>query len=412
MSRVVPFRALRPAPALAARVASVPYDVVNADEARALAAGNDLSFLRVVRSEIGLPPGTDPYGDEVYRAAARSLQDLAARGALVREDTPVFYVYRIVAGAHSQTGIACGVAAEEYEDNGIRRHELTRREKEDDRLRHINACRAYTEPVLLMYRAVAAIDAAVGEVTRGAPLFDFTAPDDLRHTLWRVDDPGVQAAVRSLFADVPALYIADGHHRAAAAARHARRSCREGQLTEKEKDCEYFPAVVFPHDQLRVLGYHRVIRDLDGRSPGDVLAAAGKAFIVEATIAPPRVEPGVIGMLLGGGWYLLRPRPGVVPLSDPVASLDVAVLQDHLLGLGLGIGDPRTSPRIDFVGGSRGHEELERRCGVDSKAAFLLAPVRVAQIMSVSDAGKIMPPKSTWFDPKLRSGLFIKTIDD
>jgi uncharacterized protein (DUF1015 family) len=400
MATVFPFRALRPRPDVVADVAAVPYDVVSTEEARALAGDNPLTFLRVSRPEIELPAGTDPYSPQIYERAARNFETLK-KSALVVEEEPSVYVYRLRAGDHDQTGVAACYSIAEYEQDIIRKHERTRRDKEDDRTRHMLALGAQTGPVFLTYRASADVTPIVARIAAADPLFDFEAPDGVRHTLWKTAG-GDRDALVAAFARVPALYIADGHHRAASAAR-ASAERRDRQ------DASTFLAVAFPHDQVRILPYNRIVRDLAGLTPERFLAAVGDTF----DVTEGRPEPSIAGefaMYLAGRWYRLRPRLRAAG-TDAIHALDVSVLQDLLLTPILGIGDVRTDKRIDFVGGARGTDQLERMVNVGTAAvAFALHPVSVADLMAVADAGGIMPPKSTWFEPKLRDGLLIHQI--
>ena len=413
MATLIPFRALRPAPADAARIAAVPYDVVSADEARALADGNPSSFLRVSRAEIDLPPGTDPYSDQVYHKAAENFAKLKAR-SLVIEPEPSVYLYKLRMGSHEQTGVAACVSLDEYDRDVIKKHERTRRDKEDDRTRHMVELGAQTGPVFLTYRASAEVDAVASQATGEAPLIDFEAVDGVRHTLWRVANAERDRLV-SAFRNIPWLYIADGHHRAASAARaRAELRARGGQRPSLDDgaDASAMLAVAFPHDQTQILPYNRIVKDLGGLTPERFLGAVREGFEVTngaAASATPR-QPQEIAMYVGGQWYTLRSR--AKPSSgDPIASLDVSVLQDRLLTPVLAIGDVRTDKRIDFVGGARGVAELERAVNSGRAAvAFSLHPVSVEDLMAVSDANEIMPPKSTWFEPKLRDGLLIHMI--
>ncbi len=410
MATLHPFRALRPQPAEASRIAAVPYDVVSTDEARALAAGDPLSFLHVSRAEIDLPAGTDPYASAVYERAAESFEVLK-RSALVLEEQPSVYFYRLRMGAHEQTGLAACYALDEYDRDVIKKHERTRRDKEDDRTRHMLALGAQTGPVFLTYRAAPEIDQIETRVTAGAPLYDFEATDGVRHTLWRAA-PADRDALAAAFGRIPALYIADGHHRAASAAR-ARADIRDRAITRASlgDDADYttFLGVAFPHNQTQILAYNRVVKDLAGLTPDDFLQAVRERFEVEAGPAAP-ARRGEMAMYVRGGWHTLRPR--VKPdESDPIGSLDVSVLHDHLLVPVLKIGDIRTDKRIDFVGGARGTAALAALVDAGQAAvAFSMYPVSVADLMAVSDLGGIMPPKSTWFEPKLRDGLLIHVI--
>jgi uncharacterized protein (DUF1015 family) len=396
MARLYPFRALRPKPEVAPQVAAVPYDVVSVDEARALADGNPLSFLRVSRPELELPAGTDPYSDSVYERAAKNFAALKA-SAFVVEDEPSVYFYRLQMGAHTQTGLAAAFSIDEYDRDVIKKHEKTRPDKEDDRTRHMKTLGAQTGPVFLTYRESADAGAIARRATSAAPLFDFEAVDGVRHTIWKVTGADRDALVAA-FARVSALYIADGHHRAASAAR--------ARVPGKDTG---FLAVAFPQDQVQILPYNRTVKDLGGLTPEAFLRAVNDAFDVEPGPGTP-ARRGDIAMYFNGGWKTLRSR--VEPdKADAIGSLDISVLQDRLLAPVLKIADVRTDKRIDFVGGARGTGELERQVNSGKSAvAFSLYPVAVADLMAASDAGAIMPPKSTWFEPKLRDGLLIHLI--
>jgi len=401
MAILRPFRALRPPPSLAASVASPPYDVVNTKEALALAAGNRDSYLRVSRPEIDLPAGTDEHSGPVYAQGRRNLEELVRRGVLVPEAGPRFFVYAQKMGAHRQVGLVACASVDEYDRDLIKKHEKTRADKEEDRIRHIDAMSAHDEPVFLTYRARPEIDAAIAGVMDAKPTYDLVTKDAVEHRLWVVP-PEVGAKLEAMFAAVPALYVADGHHRSAAASRvHAKRKGQPG-------DHAFFLSVVFPHDQMQILAYNRLVRDPRKRTPAELLAALRAVMDVEPASSPAPEGPLSFGAFLDGKWWRLKARPGSFPAGDPVASLDCQIAQDQILGPIFGIADPRTSKDVDFVGGIRGAAELERRVREEGWAMALhLFPTRVEQVMSVSDAGKIMPPKSTWFEPKLRSGLFV-----
>ena len=407
MASLHPFRALRPAPPVAATVSSVPYDVVSVEEARQLAAGNPLSFLHVTRSEIDLPAGSDPYAEGVYELARDNLAALRAKAPLVVEDSASLYFYRLRMGTHVQTGIAGCFSVDEYEQDVIKKHERTRRDKEDDRTRHIVEVRAQTGVVFLTYRATPVVDAEVARVTAGAPLYDFTAPDNVQHMIWRAAAAETRGVVEA-FARIPALYIADGHHRAASAARA--RAALQTQVGGGAADAETFIAVAFPHDQMQILPYNRSVKDLAGRSSDAFLAELRSKFSVSDGPATPR-RKGEVSMYLAGRWYTID-LSAARPADDSRASgLDVALLQRLVLEQILGIGDIRTDKRIDFLGGARGTKALED--AVDSgaaAAAFSMFPVTIDDLMAISDAGGIMPPKSTWFEPKLRDGLLVHLI--
>ena len=410
MSDVRPFRALRPRPDLAARVAAPPYDVINSEEAREMAKGNEISFLHVNKPEIDLSPDVSLYDDRVYATGVKNLRRLMAQGVFVREAEPRYYVYQQRMGGHVQAGIVGSASCREYADGLIKRHEFTRKDKEDDRTRHTHELNANAGPVFLTYRTRAEIDAIVDGIRKGEPLYDFVAPDGIGHTVWTV--PVEQtAALKKAVGEVPALYVADGHHRAASAARVGLERKAGNPRHRGDEPYNYFLAVLFPHDQLRIMDYNRVVKDLNGLAPDTFLAKAREKFTVrEAKQGRPDAVHR-FGMLLGGTWYSLEAKPGTFPADDPVRSLDVAILQENLLAPILGIADPRTDKRIDFVGGIRGLSELEKRVKEGWAAAFALFPTSLDQLMSVADAGLVMPPKSTWFEPKLRSGLLVRTLD-
>jgi uncharacterized protein (DUF1015 family) len=401
-----PFRALRPAPEAAARVAAVPYDVVSADEARALADGNALSFLRVTRSEIDLPRETDPYSPTVYAQALANLERIKRDAPLLFEAEPSVYFYRLRMGGHVQIGVAAAYSLDEYDRDLIKKHERTRPDKEDDRTRHISELRAQTGVVFLTYRASEEIDAIVRDVTTTAPLYDFSAPDGVTHTIWKAGGAPARSVVEA-FGRIPALYIADGHHRAASAARTRERV--------KGDAAQWFLAVAFPDNQMLILPYNRVVKDLGGLTADAFLARLHERFAVAEGPATPAAK-GDVAMYLAGKWYTIKVGP---PEGGPrrdgssnrIASLDVSLLQQQILDPLLGIKDVRTDKRIDFVGGARGTAELKRLVDSGSAAvAFSLFPVTVDDLMAIADAGGIMPPKSTWFEPKLRDGLLINVI--
>lgn len=405
MALVRPFRALRPPAAIAARVASPPYDVVNTREARALAAGNPDSFLRVARPEVDLPPGTDEHADEVYAQGARNLAELRARGVLVADPAARIYVYAQTMGAHHQVGLVGCVSVDEYDRDVIRKHEKTRADKEDDRTRHIDTLGAHDEPVFLAYRARPDVDAMVAAITAAAPDTDLTTDDGIRHTVWVPSAEQSDALARALLA-VPNLYVADGHHRSAAASRvHAKRHGMSGQHNA-------FLAVLFPDAQLQILAYHRLVRDRQGRSPEALLSALMEVCSIEPAGRAEPPAPKSMGFFLDGRWYLATVRPGLWDDTDPVASLDASLCQDLVLDRIFGISDPRRDDHVDFVGGIRGTGELERRVREEGwSLAIAMYPTAIGELLAVSDAGRLMPPKSTWFEPKLRSGLFVHSME-
>jgi uncharacterized protein (DUF1015 family) len=406
MSALYPFRALRPAPEAAARVASVPYDVVSADEARALVAGEPLSFLRVTRAEVDVPPGISPYDPRVYAQAVRNFEDLTRAAPMVIESEPSLYVYRLRMGGHTQTGLAGCFAVEEYDRGLIKKHEKTRPDKEDDRTRHLIELRAQTGVVFLTYRASVSVDTLEKGTVAGAPLYDVTAPDGVQHELWRMAPADVPAMVAA-FATLPALYIADGHHRAASASR-ARAFMAGGG--GRAVDAGRFVAVAFPDRDVRILAYHRVVKNLAGHTK-DSLIAAVEAAGCQVSAGPAVPDgAGAVSMFLGDTWRSVR-LPTVPAGATRAQSLDVEILQRQVLEPVLGVGDPRQDKRIDFVGGIRGTEELERLVNSGQAAvAFALYPVTLDDLMVISDEGGIMPPKSTWFEPKLRDGWLTHLI--
>ena len=406
--RLNPFRAVCPPPDLAPQVASVPYDVVNRGEAAELARGNPHSFLHVGRSDIDLPEDLNPYDARIYRRAREALDELLARGTLLRDPEPRLFVYRQIMDGRPQTGVVGCVHVDDYEHDVIRKHEKTRQDKEDDRTRHVLTLNANAEPVFLTYRGRVEIDRMVEAITPTAPLYDFTAPDGVRHTVWQVPDSW---ALARTFDPVPLAYVADGHHRSASAWR-AGKELRAGNPSHRgDEEYNWFLAVLFPSDQLRILPYNRVVRDLNGQTPARVLERLGGLGKLSPATDPVPERSGVFCVFLDGRWQRLEMDPAGINRSDPIASLDVSLLQDRVLSPILGIGDPRTDKRIDFVGGIRGTAELERRVRSGEMAiAFSLFPTTLDQLMAVSDAGHVMPPKSTWFEPKLRSGLFVHEL--
>lgn len=413
MADIQPFRAWRPEPSLAEQVASPPYDVVSSEEARAMAADRPLSFLHVVKPEIDLPEDVDVYSDRVYATGAANLRRLMDDGVLQREQEPSFYLYRQRMGDHVQTGVVAGASVDEYEGDLIKKHEFTRRVKEDDRTRHIDALDANTGPVFLTYHARPSIDALITRLTEAEPVYDFVAADGVQHVLWVVSEPADREALKAAFADVPELYVADGHHRSAAGTRI--RAMRRDANPHHRGDEQYnfFLSVIFPHDQMMIMDYNRVVRDLNGRSVDDLLTEIGADFEVREADTGRPASAAHFGMYVDGRWFELAAKTHCLASDDPVKRLDVAILQDRLLAPILGIGDPRSDERIDFVGGIRGLGELERK--VDSGAwavAFALHPTSITQLFSVADAGQVMPPKSTWFEPKLRSGLIVRPLSD
>ncbi|MDP3030752.1 MAG: DUF1015 family protein [Rhodocyclaceae bacterium] len=409
---IKPFRGLRPAPGRAAEVAAPPYDVLSADEARQRAADKPWSFLHVSRPEIDLPADINPYDPAVYAKAAENIGAMLAAGVLQRDAAPCYYAYRLTlhtsAAAHVQTGLVATASVACYANNRIKKHEFTRPDKEDDRVRQIEATNAQTGPVLLAYPASATADALIAASAQGKAAADVTADDGIRHQIWVVDDAERIDAITRCFDGMEALYIADGHHRSAAAARVAAARRQE----DLELPSDYFLSVLFPHHEMMILDYNRVVKDLHGMEKSALVGRLAAAFAVEES--PERVkpaQPGEFGMYLAGQWYKLTIKSELIP-ADPVARLDVSLLSDHLLGPLLGITDLRRDKRIDFVGGIRGLGELERRVNSGEMAvAFALHPTRMDQLMAVADSNQVMPPKSTWFEPKLADGLVSHVLD-
>ncbi len=416
MADIRPFNGYTPSPELAPRVAALPYDVMSSEEARVMAKGNPYSFLHVSKSEIDFPVGTDSHADFVYEKGAENLQKLISEGILVRSETPSLYIYRQKMGDIQQTGIVAGVSALEYQSGLIKKHEHTRKEKEDDRAKHVMILNANSGPAFLTYPHKVGIDAIVSEITSEKPDIDFVAEDGIGHTLWIVNnEPQIDEIVK-LFEDIPALYIADGHHRSAAASRACITRKEANQHHTGNEPYNHFLAVIFPENQLYVMDYNRALKDLNGLSPSELKSKIEEKFnVTELNVADPEdAKPkkrAEFAMYLDGKWYSLVPKPGVVPANDPVKSLDVSVLQNNILDPLLGIDDPRTNNRIDFIGGIRGLKELVTRCNADCKVAFALYPTGMDQLIAIADTGQVMPPKSTWFEPKLRSGMVVKTLN-
>jgi len=413
MSLIRPFAGLRPAPSRAAEVAAPPYDVLSSDEARARASGKPWSFLHISKPEIDLPAGTDPYAAEVYAKAAENLGRMLAEGVLVRDASPCYYVYRLVMGSHSQTGLVAAASVRDYNTNRIRKHEYTRPDKEDDRVRQIETLNAQTGPVLLVYPAAPQVDELLARVSAGTPDADLTADDGIRHSVWVIRDAATIASLTAAFDAMHALYIADGHHRSAAASRVAAARQAANPSHSGDESYNYFLSVIFPHHQMKIMDYNRVMIDLNGMDAAKFLKRICENFSVQpgkAQVKPSR--SGEFGMYLPGQWYRLQIRPGLIPANDPVARLDVSLLQDHLVAPVLGINDPRRDKRIDFVGGIRGLGELEKRVDKDGMAvAFSLFATTMDALMAVADANEVMPPKSTWFEPKLADGLVSHVLD-
>lgn len=413
MAKLLPFRGIRPVRELAEKVAAPPYDVLNSAEAREMAAGNPHSFLHVNKPEIDLDPDIDVHDDRVYQKGADNLQAFISDGDIKQDESQHYYVYRQIMGEHIQTGLVAVALVEDYEQNLIKKHEFTRPEKEDDRVKHMDALNAQVGPVFLTYQAESSIDELINAVTETEPEYDFTLADGIQHIFWIVSDSTMQNNIEQAFVKVPSLYVADGHHRSAAATRIKNMRQQANPSHDGSEAYNHFLVVVFPHNQMKILDYNRVATDLHGLSEEIFLEMVEKKFHVDHQDEPFKPSaPHEFGMYMDGQWYSLKAREDVVDENDPVARLDVAVLQDNILNPLLGIEDPRVDKRIDFVGGIRGMAGLEKR--VDSgecKVAFSCYPTSIEHLMAIADAGEVMPPKSTWFEPKLRSGLVIHSLD-
>ncbi len=407
MPLIRPFAGLRPVPERAKEVVAPPYDVLNSAEARERVKGRPWSFLHISKAEIDLPEATSPYAPAVYEKSAENLRKMRDAGILMRENKDCYYVYRLIMNGHSQTGLVATASVVDYNSNRIRKHEFTRPAKEDDRVRQIEALNAQTGPVLLAYKSQADIDAILEQTTTTEPLVDVTADDEVQHTFWKIDDEETINKITSGFDKMAAIYIADGHHRSASASRIAKTKGGDGN-----QNSDYFLAVIYPHNQMNILDYNRVITDLNGLTKADMLTKVKLAFNIQAESA--EVHPAKtteFGMYLDGQWYRLNLHPELIP-ADPVESLDVSLLANNLIEPVLGISDPRTDNRIDFIGGIRGLGELEKRVNSGEMAiAFSLFPTSMEALMAVADAGEVMPPKSTWFEPKLADGLVSHVLD-
>ena len=412
MAVIRQFKAIRPTPEMAEKVAALPYDVVNSEEAAEMVIGNPYSFLHVDKAEIDLPAGTDIYSPEVYEKAKSNLEKMITDGVLVQDEKPMLYVYELTMDGRSQTGLVACTSIDEYMQGIIKKHELTREDKEQDRIRHVDICNANTGPIFLAYRTVDEISEIVDNVKKNAPVYDFTAEDGIIHKAWIIDDEETINRLVKLFKDVPNLYIADGHHRNASAAKVGLKRRNENPNYTGDEEFNYYLAVIFPSDQLKILDYNRVVKDLNGLSEEEFIKKLSEKFDIVETGGRAKPDKAYdFGMYMDGKWYMLTAKDEIKS-KDAVKGLDVSILQDNVLIPILGIGDIRTDKRIDFVGGIRGLGELEKR--VDSgemKVAFAMYPTSIEQLMTIADENKIMPPKSTWFEPKLRSGLFIHSLD-
>jgi uncharacterized protein (DUF1015 family) len=413
MSTILPFPALRPQKQCVKAVASPPYDVLNNEEAREIVKDNPISFLHVEKSEIDLPLDAEANDERAHKIAKSNLDKLMKDGVLSQEETPCFYIYRQKIGSHEQNGIVASVSLAEYESNHIKKHELTKADKELDRTRHVYTINAHTGPVFMTYRAQDNIDALVKKITdEREPEYNFIADDGISHTVWIINDEKDIEEIKKSFSEIDTLYIADGHHRAAAAAAVRRLKMEQNPQSRGDESYNYVMAVLFPHDQLQIMGYHRVVKDLNGLDEPKFIEKISEHFFVSENYVQKSPEQfHEIGMYLRGKWYKLTAKDGSYDKNDPFRVLDVSILQENVLGPVLGIQNPRTDKRIDYVGGARGMKELERLVNSGKfTVAFSLYPTRIEQVMAVSDTNKIMPPKSTWFEPKLRSGIFVHLL--
>lgn len=414
MAIIKPFKAIRPRPDLAHLVASLPYDVLSFEEAKRIVEDNPYSFLRVEKSEVEFPEEPDVNDPEVYEKARENLDRMIEEGVLIQDEAPCLYIYREVMSGRSQTGIVACASIDDYLNGIIKRHEHTRADKELERIRHIDHCDANTGPVFLFHPHHEGIERIVREwIKAHSPVYDFTSEDGVRHTVWLVDDDGTISLIVKLFEEVSSLYIADGHHRCSAAVRVGLERRRRASGYGGEEGFNYFLAVIFSDREVHLMEYNRIVRDLNGLTEEEFINRVKERFDLEEVGDSPYRPEGErrFGMYLKGKWYKLTALPGSYEEGDPVRSLDVSILQDNLLSPILGIADPRTDKRIDFIGGIRGLKELERRVNSgEAKVAFALYPVSIRALMAVSDAGMVMPPKSTWFEPKLRSGLFVHRL--
>ncbi len=408
-----PFKAIRPVPEFASKVAALPYDVMNSSEAAEMVKGNPYSFLHVDKAEIDLPEGTDLYSEQVYLKASENLKKLSADGICKQDEEPKIYIYRQIMNGRAQTGLVGCVSIDDYINNIIKKHELTRADKEADRINHVDYCNANTGPIFLTYRPQAEIASIVGEwKENNAPVYDFVTDDGIANTVWVIDSNETIAKLTKLFAGVDYLYIADGHHRAASAVKVGLKRREQYPDFDGSEEFNFFLAVLFDCEELEIMDYNRVIKDLNGNTEEEFIAKISEKFTVEP-VGEKAYKPEsahTFGMLLGGKWYKLTAKDGTFNSADPVEALDVSILQKNLISPVLGIDDPRTDKRIDFVGGIRGLGELERRVSEDMCLAFSMYPTTLGELMDIADAGQIMPPKSTWFEPKLLSGLFIHEL--
>lgn len=412
MATVRPFQCIRPKEDLADRIAALPYDVYNSAEARVEIAREPLSFLRIDRAETQFEEGVDTYSPQVYQKARQILDSMIDDGSFIADGKESYYIYELIMNNRSQTGLVACASIDDYLGNVIKKHENTREDKEIDRINHVDICSAQTGPIFLAYRSRKTIDEIVALVKKGEALYSFTAVDGISHKIWQISDGELVFRIKEEFKSIDSIYIADGHHRAASAVKVGLKRRKDNPGFSGDEEFNYFLSVLFPHDQLMIMPYNRTVKDLNGLSAPQFIEKVSESFDIELFGDKP-YSPDIktcFGMYLEGKWYILRAKENILDLSDPVAALDVSILQDYLLKPILGVMDPRTDKRIDFIGGIRGLKELEKRVAEDMSVAFSMYPTSINELFDVSDAGKLMPPKSTWFEPKLRSGLFIHRI--
>ncbi|SHE85266.1 DUF1015 domain-containing protein [Alkalibacter saccharofermentans] len=413
MAVIKAFKSIRPEKELAGKVAALPYDVYNTEEAIEAVKGNPYSFLHIDKSEIDLPSDTDPYSEEVYLKARSTMDSFTEKGIFIQDDTPKLYIYRLIMDGRIQTGLVCCSAIDDYINGTIKRHELTREDKEKDRINHVDYCDANTGPIFLTYESKKNINAIVESWTgKQTPEYDFVTEDGITHQVWIIDNPETIETLVDEFDKIPSTYIADGHHRTASAVKVGLKRRESNPNHTGNEEYNFFLSVLFPHDQLYIMDYNRVVKDLNSMTTDEFISKLEEVMDVESSGSQPfkPSQKGEIGLYLDDTWYRLTVKENTVDYKDPVASLDVSILQESVLKPLLGIGDIRTDKRIDFVGGIRGLKELERRCKIDMKLAFAMYPTSIKELMAISDAGLLMPPKSTWFEPKLRSGIFIHQL--
>lgn len=413
MSLIRPFKGLRPSAELCSKVAALPYDVMTSEEAREMVKDNPYSFLHIDRAEIDLPVGTNPYSSAVYKKAKENLNKMIEEGIYIRDEEPCFYIYRLTRADKSQTGLVACTSIDEYINNKIKKHELTRADKELDRINHVDKCNANTGPIFLTYKNRNKIDTIIADCTEKKPLYDFKAEDGVTHTVWLVEKEYTEPLIEE-FKNVPALYIADGHHRNMSAVKVGLKRREENPNYRGNEEFNYYLSVIFPSDQLYIMDYNRVVKDLNGYSTEDFLAEVRKKFDVKECKGKDCFKPKEMhsfGMYVDGKWYSVKAKGKIINNNDCIACLDVSILQNEILSPILGIKDPRTDKRIDFVGGIRGLDELKKRVDSGEMAvAFSMFPTTMDQLMNIADEDKIMPPKSTWFEPKPRSGIFIHEL--